>query len=781
MNFADLLRELKRRKVFRVAGVYAVVAFVVVQVADIVFPALHLPAWTVTLVVALALLGFPIALVLAWALEVTPDGVKRTQPAATPTPQETAESASDSRRLAIGLITGFCIAVGGLGAYGWMTSDRPGAASDGAALDPHRVAVFPFAVRGAEDLDYLGESMVELLGRSLDGAGPLRTVDPHALLSRVTRHSTSGPLSPDDAGEIAAGFGAGRYVLGTIVRVGDGTRLSASWYGEGGEPLGSTEVVAAAEGEIQSTIDALARSAIGALVAEAGDGLDRREGLAAQTTSSVEALKAYLEGQAATRRSEFDEAWQSFQRAVEADSTFALAHYRLGIAARWIGAPGFRDSAARAVELAGGLPERDRRLMQAFEAFVEDRGSEAEEIYRLIIEDDPHDVEAWNNLGLVLFFLGPGMGRPATEARVPLMTALDLDPTLSEPIFQLVRIAGMQRDRALLDSITSGLEHRKLDSEVEAMLRTIRTDVLGDGSRGDIDLNSLVTVDFAAEILRFWGLFDEAKRLLRTLTAHDRAEGTRSHGHRSTSAILALQGRFREAQDELEDHDVRRQAEMSAAWALFLADHERGREALAGLLPRAEAQTPEGREETASDLAWLGWLRAATGNAEAALDTAARLAEMEALEIGWTPVRVRDAARQIRAEVEIQRERPDRALEILETKESPSPFGRFRQAELLAEGGRLEEALGWYETLDMGSGVFFAAPAYLGRARVLERLDRPEEATDAYERFLEMWSDADEPLRPMVQEARQRLEHLTGEGGRAINRDQPEDDRPRWG
>jgi adenylate cyclase len=76
------LHELKRRRVVRVAGVYAAVAFVVWQAADIAFPALHLPPWLVTAVVTLTIVGFPIALVLAWAFDITPDGVVRTDAAA---------------------------------------------------------------------------------------------------------------------------------------------------------------------------------------------------------------------------------------------------------------------------------------------------------------------------------------------------------------------------------------------------------------------------------------------------------------------------------------------------------------------------------------------------------------------------------------------------------------------------------------------------------------------------------------------------------------------------
>jgi hypothetical protein len=75
----SLLAELKRRKVIRVAVVYAATAFAVLQAADIMLPQMGVPAWGLSLVVALIVLGFPIAVVLGWALEVTPDGVKVTR------------------------------------------------------------------------------------------------------------------------------------------------------------------------------------------------------------------------------------------------------------------------------------------------------------------------------------------------------------------------------------------------------------------------------------------------------------------------------------------------------------------------------------------------------------------------------------------------------------------------------------------------------------------------------------------------------------------------------
>ena len=76
----SMLDELKRRRVFRVGAVYAVVAFIIWQVAEIAFPALQLPEWALTLVVVLTIVGFPVAVVLAWAFDITPEGVKRTGP-----------------------------------------------------------------------------------------------------------------------------------------------------------------------------------------------------------------------------------------------------------------------------------------------------------------------------------------------------------------------------------------------------------------------------------------------------------------------------------------------------------------------------------------------------------------------------------------------------------------------------------------------------------------------------------------------------------------------------
>ena len=79
MNLEKFFTELKRRNVYKVAVAYAVVAWLLIQVATQVFPFFEVPNWAVRLVVLLIIIGFPIALVIAWAFELTPEGLKRTE------------------------------------------------------------------------------------------------------------------------------------------------------------------------------------------------------------------------------------------------------------------------------------------------------------------------------------------------------------------------------------------------------------------------------------------------------------------------------------------------------------------------------------------------------------------------------------------------------------------------------------------------------------------------------------------------------------------------------
>ncbi len=138
----SLLGELKRRQVFKVGATYSVVAFVVIQVADVLEEALRLPYGTLTTVTVIAILGFPIALLLAWAYELTDHGVMKDDDV--------------SREQA--LVTGPPA----------LTADE---------IEPRSIAVLPFANLSADDdSDYFSDGVTDSIITSLSRIRDIRVV-----------------------------------------------------------------------------------------------------------------------------------------------------------------------------------------------------------------------------------------------------------------------------------------------------------------------------------------------------------------------------------------------------------------------------------------------------------------------------------------------------------------------------------------------------------------------------------------------------------------------------
>src|SRR3954469_10289478 len=106
MNPNQFFGELRRRNVYKVAVAYAVVGWLLIQVATQVFPFLEIPNWIVRLIIALVALGFPVALAIAWAFESTPEGIKRTEDA------DAAHQHSKSRAWIFVVVIGAAISLG---------------------------------------------------------------------------------------------------------------------------------------------------------------------------------------------------------------------------------------------------------------------------------------------------------------------------------------------------------------------------------------------------------------------------------------------------------------------------------------------------------------------------------------------------------------------------------------------------------------------------------------------------------------------------------------------
>src|SRR6267142_115566 len=98
MNPGNFLAELKRRNVYKVAAAYAIVAWLLIQAASILFPTFEAPAWVMKVFVLATILGFPVALIFAWAFEITPEGLRRAEEVA---PQESTTRKPGSKWTAV--------------------------------------------------------------------------------------------------------------------------------------------------------------------------------------------------------------------------------------------------------------------------------------------------------------------------------------------------------------------------------------------------------------------------------------------------------------------------------------------------------------------------------------------------------------------------------------------------------------------------------------------------------------------------------------------------------
>ena len=352
-------------------------------------------------------------------------------PRGTTAPRLEATAARGRSRRWPALAALLAVAVGS--ALGWMALQR---FRGTAPLSASQLAVLPFAVPAAGPFGYLAEGMVDLLSRNLNGVGMQATVDPGRVMSAIGGGEKRGVQNAERGHEIARRLGAGRYILGSVHAAGGHLRIQAQLYQEGGG-AGRVEPIAQASAEGDSTalfqlVDQLSAQLL--VHGERSQGA-RLAQTASLTTSALPALKAYLDGERNLRAAQFDSAVAGFQAATALDSSFALAYYRLAVAAAWTGRMGLlAPSITRALALADRLSERDRALLAAFAEMAAGRPDEAERRYREILETYPDDLEARFQLANVLYNYNAPRGRPRAEAREHYDRVLESDPKFICPI-----------------------------------------------------------------------------------------------------------------------------------------------------------------------------------------------------------------------------------------------------------------------------------------------------------------------------------------------------------
>jgi serine/threonine-protein kinase len=267
------------------------------------------------------------------------------------------------------------------------------------------VAVVPFRVTAADSsLAYLREGMVDLLAAKLSGVAGTRAADPRSLLAVWRAAARSGEdLPAGQAARVAERVGAGRMIQGDVVGTRQQITINATMLQT---PTRSLVASATVEGSPDSLPRLVDRLAIKLLALQAGESEQR---LANLVSTSLPALRAYLEGQALVRRGEYRSAANKFKLAIQEDSTFALAGLGLTRANTWFGGTFDGPGSLLAWKYRDKLSAPDRALLESYlgSRWPAPRqwrdGIAAAERFVQVAPDNP---EAWSELADNLYHWG---------------------------------------------------------------------------------------------------------------------------------------------------------------------------------------------------------------------------------------------------------------------------------------------------------------------------------------------------------------------------------------
>jgi DNA-binding SARP family transcriptional activator/tetratricopeptide (TPR) repeat protein len=322
--------------------------------------------------------------------------------------------------------------------------------SEGLGADPAVIVVAPFRADVADSgLSYLREGLMDLLAAEFTGEVGPRAASPRTVMAAWARASRRrGELGESAATELARDHGARYLVLGSAVGTARLLTITGSLLETATGRLVVQASAAGPEDSLPVLVDRLAGQLLLTLSGESGDGEPRAGSFA---DVPLPAIRAYLDGQAAYRRSRYAAALASFERALEIDSTFAQAALRLAMTGYWIRGAAWTERLDLAWRQRERLGPRDRALLDAIAgpnypatAWWSEDLDAAERAVALA----PDRPEAWFLLGDVLFHLGPGLGRPDAwqQAEASFRQALALDSTFGATFEHLLELSAARGD-----------------------------------------------------------------------------------------------------------------------------------------------------------------------------------------------------------------------------------------------------------------------------------------------------------------------------------------------
>jgi TolB-like protein len=395
MHPRTFLSELKRRNVYKVAIAYAIVAWLLLQAASILFPTFEAPPWTMKVFVAVITLGFPIALVLAWAFELTPEGIKRAEDV------DLSKSVmrKTGRKLDFFIIAVLLLVIGFLLFQRLRPSVSPAVSS---SLDKS-IAVLPFDNLSRDpDNAYFSDGIQDEILTKLAGIGDLKV---------ISRKSTAKYKStPEDLKTVARELGVATVLEGSVQRAGDKVRVNVQlldahadthlWAKSYDRDLKDVFTV---ESEVAQEIADTLRAKLSPSQSDA---------LATAPTHDPEAYDLFLKGEYEQHQAEsalnaelFDRAQTFYRQALTRDPNFALAYARLAYSElyrHWFISnltstelPKVKPNIDRALAIAPGLADAHFALGLFYYWSHRDYDPALREVDRAI-ELQPSSSDSWN-------------------------------------------------------------------------------------------------------------------------------------------------------------------------------------------------------------------------------------------------------------------------------------------------------------------------------------------------------------------------------------------------
>lgn len=365
------------------------------------------------------------------------------------------------RRVGMAAAAVLVIAASLIAASVWRRNDEAAAAP--------AIAVVPFDVRGA-GLDIWREGMMDLLTNGLDGVGGFRTIDSRTLMARwreSVRDESAADLSTTL--RIAKATGA-RYALeGSVVALGPAVRIATNIYDvDSGKEIARSQVEGPAA-DVLRLVDELAIASMRSLLREIGGDGTADASAETITTSSLPALRAYLEGEKSYRAGRYAEAVQSFERAVAADSTFAIALVRLADAfggLEGVESQRMREVRIRAVAQKHRLSPRYQFILTGWDALYRN-SIDGLALLQEAVRKYPDDAGAWFLLGETYYHLGGATYGTDEDMWAALQRAATLDPNIAIHYFHMAEYAVLRGDSALARQIIR--RYRSLSGDSAAL------------------------------------------------------------------------------------------------------------------------------------------------------------------------------------------------------------------------------------------------------------------------------------------------------------------------